>query len=338
MSKHTLPARRPFLATTLGLILSLATGLALMSAPAAAQQAAWPAKQVTLIVPFAPGGSTDVVARLLAQKFGELWGQTVVVENRAGAGGNIGAAAVAKAAPDGYTLLMASGSILTVNPHLYASLPFDAKKDFAPITNVATGPMVVAVPPNSDVRDFKGLVAKAKANPGKVNFGSAGPGSQVHMAAERLAFTTGIDLTHIPYKGESAALTDVMAGQVDLIVGNIGAASPLVSSGKLRALAVTSAERSKMLPDVPTVAESGYPGFENSGWFGLLAPAGTPQAVIDRVQRDTAAVLAQAEVSGRLQGIGMAGVGNSPAALARAIEAESLVWADVVKSRKLKAN
>ena len=336
MSDRTHHARRPLLG--LALVWGLCSSLALMPAPAAAQAASWPAKPVTLIVPFAAGGSTDVVARLLAQKFSELWGQNVVVENRAGAGGNIGAAAVAKAAPDGYTLLMASGSILTVNPHLYASLPFDAKKDFAPITNVATGPMVVAVPPNSELRDLKSLVAKAKANPGKVNFGSAGQGSQVHMAAERLAFATGIDIAHIPYKGESAAFTDVMAGQIDLIVGNIGAASPLVGSGKLRALAVTSAERSKVLPDVPTVAESGYPGFENSGWFGLLAPAGTPPAVIERVQRDTAAVLAQADVVGRLQGIGMSGVGNTPAALARAIEAESTVWADVVKSRKLKAN
>lgn len=304
----------------------------------AGAQGTWPTKPVTIVVPFAPGGSTDVVARLLAQKFGEIWGQTVVVDNRAGAGGNIGAAAVAKAAPDGHTLLMASGSIFTVNPHLYAALPFDPKKDFVPITNVATGPMVVAVPPASDVRDLKGLIAKAKANPGKVNFGSAGPGSQVHMAAERLAYTTGIDITHIPYKGESAALTDVMAGQIDLIVGNIGAASPLASGGKLRAIAVTSAERSKMLPDVPTVAESGYPGFENTGWFGLMAPAGTPQAAIERVQRDTAAVLAQPEVVAKLQGIGMTGVGNTPAALARAIDAESQVWADVVKSRKIKAN
>ncbi len=309
---------------------------ALVASPAAAQ-APWPSRQVTMIVPFAPGGSTDVVARLLAQKFGELWGQTVVVENRAGAGGNIGTAAAAKAG-DGHTLLMASGSIFTVNPHLFASLPFDPRKDFVPITNVATGPMVVSVPPSSDVKDLKGLIAKAKASPGKVNFGSAGPGSQVHMAAERLAFVTGIDITHIPYKGESAALTDVMAGQVDMVVANIGAASPLATGGKLRALAVTSAERSKMLPDVPTVAESGFPGFENTGWFGLLAPAGTTQAAIDRVHRDTVAVLAQPDVVARLQGVGMAPVGNTPAALGKAIEAESKVWAEVVKSRNIKAN
>lgn len=317
-------------------LLALAT-LAVVGAPALAQTD-WPTKSVTLVVPFAPGGSTDVVARLLAQKLGEIWKQTVVVDNRAGAGGNIGTALVAKAAPDGHTLLMASGSIFTVNPHLYATLPFDPKKDFAPIMNVATGPMVVAVPPSSEFRDLKGLIAKAKADPGKVNFGSAGPGSQVHMAAERLAYTAGMDLTHIPYKGESAALTDLMAGQVQVVVGNIGAATPLVTGGKLRALAVTSAERSKMLPDVPTVAESGFPGFENSGWFGLMAPAGTPKAAIDRVQRDTAAVLAQPDVAARLQGIGMAGVGNTPAALAAAIDAESKVWADVIKSRKIKAN
>ena len=320
-----------------GLMALAALPLVLAALPVQAQTD-WPSKSVTLIVPFAPGGSTDVVARMLAQKLGELWKQTVVVENRAGAGGNIGAAAVGKAAPDGYTLLMASGSIFTVNPHLYASLPFDPKKDFAPILNVATGPMVVAVPPNSEFKDLKALMAKAKAEPGKINFGSAGPGSQVHMAAERLAFTAGVDMAHIPYKGESAALTDLMAGQVQVVVGNIGAATPLVTGGKLRALAVTSAERSKMLPDVPTVAESGYPGFENSGWFGLMAPAGTPKAAIDRIQRDTAAVLAQADVASRLAAIGMSAVGNTPAAMAAAIDAESKVWADVIKTRKIKAN
>ena len=323
--------------TRRGLLALAALPLVLAALPVQAQTD-WPTKSVTLIVPFAPGGSTDVVARMLAQKLGEMWKQTVVVENRAGAGGNIGAAAVGKAAPDGYTLLMASGSIFTVNPHLYASLPFDPKKDFAPILNVATGPMVVAVPPNSEFKDLKALMAKAKAEPGKINFGSAGPGSQVHMAAERLAFTAGVDMAHIPYKGESAALTDLMAGQVQVVVGNIGAATPLVTGGKLRALAVTSAERSKMLPDVPTVAESGYPGFENSGWFGLMAPAGTPKAAIDRIQRDTAAVLAQADVASRLAAIGMSAVGNTPAAMAAAIDAESKVWADVIKTRKIKAN
>jgi tripartite-type tricarboxylate transporter receptor subunit TctC len=315
----------------------LVAALALAASAPALAQPAWPTRPVTIIVPFAAGGSTDVVARMVGEKLSAIWGQNVVVDNRAGAGGNIGAAAAAKAT-DGHTLLMASGSIFTVNPHLYASLPFDPKKDFVAITNVATGPMVVAVPPNSDVRDLRGLIAKAKANPGKVNFGSAGQGSQVHMAAERLAFTTGIDITHIPYKGESAALNDVMAGQIDLIVGNIGAATPLVTGGKLRALAVTSAERAKMLPDVPTVAESGFPGFENTGWFGFMAAAGMPQAVVDRIHRDTAAVLAQPDVVARLQAIGMAPVGNAPAALARAIDAESQVWADVVRSRRLKSN
>ena len=315
----------------------LAAALALAATAPALAQPAWPTRPVTIIVPFAAGGSTDVVARMVGEKLSAIWGQNVVVDNRAGAGGNIGAAAAAKAT-DGHTLLMASGSIFTVNPHLYASLPFDPKKDLVASTNVATGPMVVAVPPNCDVRDLRGLIAKAKANPGKVNFGSAGQGSQVHMAAERLAFATGIDINHIPYKGESAALNDVMAGQIDLIVGNIGAATPLVTGGKLRALAVTSAERAKMLPDVPTVAESGFPGFENTGWFGFMAAAGMPQAVVDRIQRDTAAVLAQPDVVARLQAIGMAPVGNAPAALARAIDAESQVWADVVRSRKLKSN
>jgi tripartite-type tricarboxylate transporter receptor subunit TctC len=316
--------------------LAAALPLALLGTPLLAQSD-WPTRPVTIVVPFSAGGSTDVVARLVGQKLSELWKQTVVIENKAGAGGNIGTAAVAQAAPDGHTLLMASGSIFTVNPHYYDKLPFDPKKDFVPITNVATGPMVVAVPANSEFRDLKSLIAKAKAEPSKLNFGSAGPGSQVHMAGERLAFAAGMELTHIPYKGEAAALGDLMAGQVQLVVGNIGAATPLVLGGKLRALAVTSPERSKMLPDVPTVSEAGVPGFENAGWFGFMAPAGTPQVAIDRVYRDTVKVLAMSDVAARLQSIGMAGVGNTPAALGAAVDAESKVWADVIKSRKLKA-
>ena len=283
----------------------LVAALALAASAPALAQPAWPTRPVTIIVPFAAGGSTDVVARMVGEKLSAIWGQNVVVDNRAGAGGNIGAAAAAKAA-DGHTLLMASGSIFTVNPHLYASLPFDPKKDFVAITNVATGPMVVAVPPNSDVRDLRGLIAKARANPGKVNFGSAGQGSQVHMAAERLAFTTGIDITHIPYKGESAALNDVMAGQIDLIVGNIGAATPLVTGGKLRALAVTSAERAKMLPDVPTVAEAlQMPSFVSTPlWYGFVARAGTPPEAIARLESEIRRAAQTTEVRERLVGLG----------------------------------
>jgi tripartite-type tricarboxylate transporter receptor subunit TctC len=316
----------------------LIAGLALCAlAPAAMAQASWPTKPITLIVPFAPGGSTDVVARLLGQKLGEMWHQQVVVDNRAGAGGNIGTALVANAKPDGYTLVMASGSILTVNPHLYQKLPFDPKA-LTPITMVASGPMVVVVPTSSDVKSVKELIAKAKAAPGTINFGSAGLGSQVHMAGEKFAYAAGVDLVHIPYKGEALAYSDLMAGQIQVVVGNIAAISSLVGDNRLRALAVTSKERSKIMPNVPTLDESGLPGFENSGWFGLLAPTGTPKDVVERIQRDTATVLNQPEVRAQLLTQGMSSAANSPAAFTQAIEAESKGWAEIIKKRNLSVN
>ena len=313
-----------------GLVTLGATG------PAAAQ--AWPAKPVRLVVPFAAGGATDVVARILGQKLGELWGQSVVIENRGGAGGNVGADVVAKATNDGYTLLMASGSIVTVNQHMYKRMPFDAQKDLAPITKVATGPMLVIVHPGVPAANIKALIALAKAKPGTINFGSAGVGSQVHMAAENFANAAGIDVVHVPYKGESLGVNDVMAGQIQMMVTNLAAAAPFVTSGKLKALAVTSKERSKSLPDVPTVAESGLPGFENTGWFGLLAPAGTPKEVLDKIHLDTARVLDTPEMRGRLFVQGMTAVGNQSDEFTRDIAAESKRWAKVVSDRKLTAN
>ena len=298
----------------------------------------WPAKPVRLIVPFAAGGTTDVVARVLGQKLAEAWGQPVAIENRTGAGGNLGADAVAKAPADGYTLLMASGSILTVNPHMYKRMPFDAQRDLVPITNVATGPMLVVVNPAVPATNLKALIALAKARPGSLNFGSAGVGSQVQMAGENLAAAAGIDITHVPYKGEALGYNDLVAGQIQLMVGNIAGAAPFVITGKLRALAVTSATRSNMLPDVPTAAESGLPGFDNSGWFGLLAPTGTPAPVIEKIQQDTARLLDTTEMRARLFVQGMKPVGNSPTEFARAIEKESAHWARVVAERKLTAN
>ena len=316
----------------------VATLLALTSGFVSAQSgSAWPTKQVTLVVPFSPGGSTDVVARLMAQRLGELWKQTVVVDNRAGAGGNIGAALVAHAPADGYTLLMASGSILTVNPALYKKTGFDAVKDFVPITEVSSGPMVVVVPAQSDVKTLKELVDKAKANPHTINFGSAGIGSQVHMAGEKLADVAAIDIVHVPYRGEAPAYADLMAGQLQVVVGNIAATSSLVAGGKLRALAVTGKERSKLMPDVPTASEAGFPNFENTGGFGLLAPAGTPKEVIDKIWQDTAKVLAQGDVKDRLATQGMVPIGNAPGDLAQAIGKEAKEWAVVVRNRKLEA-
>ena len=316
----------------------LFAGMVALCVVVQAHAQAWPAKPVRLIVPFAAGGTTDVVARVLGQKLAEAWGQPVAIENRTGAGGNLGADAVAKAPADGYTLLMASGSILTVNPHMYKRMPFDAQRDLVPITNVATGPMLVVVNPAVPATNLKALIALAKARPGSLNFGSAGVGSQVQMAGENLAAAAGIDITHVPYKGEALGYNDLVAGQIQLMVGNIAGAAPFVITGKLRALAVTSATRSNMLPDVPTAAESGLPGFDNSGWFGLLAPTGTPAPVIEKIQQDTARLLDTTEMRARLFVQGMKPVGNSPTEFARAIEKESAHWARVVAERKLTAN
>ncbi len=325
----------PFLTRRATLIVACFAALG-WATPAAAQ-ADWPSKPVRMVVPFAPGGSTDVVARMAAQQLSALWGQTVVVENRAGAGGNVGADLVAKSAPDGYTLLLASGSI-TINPHVYKKMPFDTKKDLAPITNVASGPMLVVVPDTSPAKNIKDLIAMAKANPGKLNFGSAGVGSQVHLAAENFADAAGIDIAHVPYKGEALGFTDLIGGQVQLMVGNFAAASALLGNGRLRALAVTGKQRSPQLPELPTVAESGLPGFENTGWFGMLAPAGTPPDIISKIQRDTAKVMNETQVKARLYVLGMTPVANSTADFVKQMDNEGVRWAQVVKNRKLATN
>jgi tripartite-type tricarboxylate transporter receptor subunit TctC len=311
-------------------------GLTTYTAPANAQ--AFPNKPVKLIVPFVAGGATDIVARLVAQKLSAAWGQPVVVENRGGAGGNIGADAVAKSPADGYTILVTSGSIVTVNPHMYAKMPFDAKKDLAPITNLASGPQVLVVHPAVPAKNVKELIALAKSKPGQLNFGSAGIGSQVHMAAEAFVYAAGIEAQHIPYKGEAVAFTDLAGGQVQFMVGNIAGATGHIQSGRIRALGVTSAKRSPQLPDVPTVAEAGLPGFENTGWFGFMAPAGTPKPIIDKIHADTVKVLADQEVKDRLTQLGMAPVGNSPADFTREIAVEYERWGKVVTARKITAN
>lgn len=308
-----------------------------LAASAAVSAQTWPAKSVKIVVPFAAGGTTDVVARMVGQRLSEVWGQPVVIENRGGAGGNVGADVVAKSPADGYTLLMASGSI-TINPNLYAKMPFDVQRDLVPITNVASGPMMVVVQDSSPYKSVKDLIAAAKAKPGTLNFGSAGVGSQVHLAAENFADSAGIEVQHVPYKGEALAYNDLLGGQVQFMVGNMATASALAGPGRLRALAVTSRTRSAQFPDIPTVAESGLPGFENTGWFGLFAPAGTPQAVIDEVHQNTVKVLSESQIKGRLYVAGMSPVASSPAELSRQMKVELERWATVVKNRKLKTN
>ena len=310
--------------------------LALAASGLAAAQP-WPTKPVKIVVPFAAGGATDVVARLLAQKLQDAWKQTVVVENRVGAGGNIGGDAVAKSPADGYTLLMASGAIVIAGPHMYKSLPYDPERDLVPITNVATGPQLIAVGLDVPVKDLRELIAYAKANPKAVNYGSAGIGAQTHLAAENFAHAAGIELTHVPYKGESAAITDLMGGQIQLVTANLTAAIPFVKEGKIRALAVTSRERNPALPDVPAAAEV-LPGFENSGWFGLMAPAGTPKEVVEKIYRDSAKIVLADEFRGRLAQLGMVPVANSPADFAASNRRESARWERVIRERGIVVN
>jgi tripartite-type tricarboxylate transporter receptor subunit TctC len=321
------PLRRALAIAFIGFALPLTAGA----------QANWPTKPIRMVVPFAAGGTTDVVARMVGQKLAVLWGQSVLIDNRGGAGGNVGADMVAKAPNDGYTVLMASGSI-TINPHLYKNMSFDTKKDLQAITNVASGPMLLVVPESSPAKSVKDLIAMAKAQPGRINFGSAGVGSQVHLAGENFADAAGISITHVPYKGEAPAYTDLIGNQVQMMVGNFSAASALLGNGRLRALGITGKQRSPRLPDVPTVAESGLPGFENTGWFGLFAPAGTPPAILAKIQRDTAKVLADPDTRAQLDGLGITAVGNSTAEFIAAMELESARWATVVKNRGLVAN
>jgi len=309
-------------------------GAATLIAAGAVCAQPYPNKAVRVIVPFAPGGATDIVTRVVGQKLGEIWGQQVVVDNRAGAGGNIGGELAAKSAPDGYTLFMTSGSIVTANPHIYRKMPFDAAKDLVAVTNVASGPQALVVTPTFPPRTVKEFVALAKARPKEITFGSAGFGTQTHLAAENFIHATGIDVVHIPYKGEGPALTDTMGGQIQFATPNLAAAVNFIQQGKLRALGVTSKQRAPQLPDVPAIAES-VPGFENLGWFGFMVPAGTSREVIDKIQRDTAKALGAADIKARFEQLGMSPVGNSPAEFARAIREESDRWAKIVRERKL---
>jgi tripartite-type tricarboxylate transporter receptor subunit TctC len=298
---------------------------------------AYPAKPIKVVVPFPVGGIADIYSRIVAARLAATWGQPVVIDNRAGAGGNIGADVVAKSPPDGYTMLMTSGSIVTANPYIYKSMTFDPAKDLVPITNVATGPQVIVVNTNVPAKDLREFIAMAKAAPGKVNYGSAGVGTQTHLAFENFLYSAGADMTHVPYKGEAAVITDLMGGQIQAATPNIGAAMGFIKDGKLRALAVTSRERNPQLPDVPAASEI-LPGFENAGWFGLMAPAGTPREVVDRIYRDSAKILTSDEFRAKLAQQGMVPVANSPADFAAAIRDESARWAKVVKERGLSQN
>jgi tripartite-type tricarboxylate transporter receptor subunit TctC len=309
----------------------------LAAVPLAAAAQGYPNKPVRFVVPFAPGGATDISARIVGQRLGEMWGQAVVIDNRGGAAGNIGAAEAAKAAPDGYTLFFPSGSVMTANEHIYANMNVRPERAFVPITNVVRGAQVIVVPANSPYKSLKDLVAAAKASPGKLNYGHAGIGSQTHLAAENFLLAAGIDVQNVPYKGEGPAVADLVAGQTTMATPNIAAAISFINAGKLRALAVTSRERVPQLKDVPAVAET-IPGFENYGWFGLVAPAGTPKEIVDKVWRDTVKALDSTDMRARFFVQGLEPVGNSPEEFGRAMATERSRWQKVVQERRIKAN
>ncbi len=301
---------------------------------AAAQAQSWPQKPVRFIVPFPPGGATDISARLLGEKLSGIWGQQVVIENRGGAGGSVGAAEAARAAPDGYTLFFPSGSVVTANQHIYEKLNYDPERDFVPITNVVTGPQVLTVPANSPYRSVKDLIDAARANPGRLTFGHAGIGSQTHLAAENFVWQAKIDAIAVPYKGEGPGLAGLVGGETQFFVGNLAASIGHIQGGRLRALGVTSKTETPQLPGVPPIANT-VPGFENQGWFGLVAPTGTSNEIVQKVYRDTRKALEATDLRARLWVQGLSPVGNTPEELGRAMKEETALWARVVKERDI---
>jgi len=305
--------------------------LALAVDHAFAQGTAYPAKPVRIVVPSSPGGGTDILARLLAQKLTENLGQQFVVENRPGAGQIIGIEAVARSAPDGYTLLMAASAIV-INEVLYKKPPYDTLRDFAPITLGASLPNILVVHPALPAKSVRELIALAKARPGMLNYSSAGNGTSPHLSMELFRIMSGITLTHIPYKGTGPATVDLVAGQVQLSMPNVLTALPQIKGGKLRALGVTSAKRASGLPDIPAIAEAGVPGYEAIQWYGLLAPAGTSRDVVNKLQSETAKILVLQEVKERLAADGADAVGNRPQEFAAYIKVEIDKWSKVVKA------
>lgn len=319
--------------------LALLASAPVLLAPADAQaQAAWPTKPVRIVVPFAAGGTTDLLARALAPELQRVFGQPFVVDNKPGAGGNSGAAEVAKSAPDGHTLLMGTVGTHAINPALYPKMPYDHVKDFVPVSLVAGVPNVLVLNPANaqkyGIASVADLARYARANPGKLNMASSGNGTSIHLAGELFKTMTGSYMVHFPYRGSGPALIDLISGNMDLMFDNLPSALPHIRSGRLKALAVTSSKRSEALPDVPTVEEAGGPalkGFEASSWFGLLAPAGTPADIVTRVQQETTKALATPAVAERLKAQGAIPSGITSAQFSALIAAETAKWAKVVK-------
>jgi tripartite-type tricarboxylate transporter receptor subunit TctC len=323
----------------------LAITAAFLIAPGASAQSGWPTKPVRIVVPFAAGGTTDILARAIAPELSKAFGQQFIVDNRAGAGGNLGADIVAKAPNDGYTLLMGTVGTHGINRALYPKLPFDPIKDFAPVTLVAAVPNVMEM--NADKAKALGIgnvadfVKYAKANPGKLNMASSGSGTSIHLAGELFKSMTGAFMTHIPYRGSGPALLDLVGGNADVMFDNLPSSMQQIKAGKLKPLAVTSSKRSPALPDVPTVEEAGGPalkGYEASSWFGLLAPAGTPPEIVQRIQQEVAKSLGTPDIKEKLVAQGALPSGNTPAEFAKLIDSEHRKWAKVVKDSGAKVD
>lgn len=300
-----------------------------MMLPAHAQGDAYPAKPVRIVVPFAAGGMADALPRLVGQKLSEQWGKSIVVDNKPGAAGNIGMENVARAAPDGYTLGLAPAGNLTVNPILFPKLAYNVR-DFVPVTMLAASPNVLVVNPAVQARTLKDLVGYARTHPGQLNFASPGNGSGAHLAGELLNLEAGIKTVHVPYNGMATALNDVLGGQVQMMFGGISTVLQHIRTGKLVPIAVAGPHRLPQLPNVPTVAESGYPGFDVTSWYGLVAPKGTPDAIVHKWQTDVAAILRQPDVRDKLDALGLEPVGNTPQAFGTQIASETLKWRAIV--------
>src|SRR6476659_6272554 len=298
----------------------------------------YPNRPIRFIVPFAPGGSTDTLARTVGQKLGEALGEQVVVDNRSGGNGNIGTDLVAHAAPDGYTILLGYIANLAIGPSLYAKLPFDPVKDLAPVTQLAVAPNILVVHPSVPAKNFKEFIAYAKANPQKVNFASAAVASPGHLAGELLNHAAGIHMQHVPYKGSGQAVVDLVGGQVQVMVSGMSSVMPHIKAGRLRALAVTGAQRSPAVPDIPTIAESGFPKFEATAWYGVLVPARTPKAIVTRLHDEIVRALKMPDVKERLESVGFEIVGSTPDACGAYIKSEIVKWAPVVKASGAKAD
>ncbi|MEO5669219.1 MAG: tripartite tricarboxylate transporter substrate binding protein [Ramlibacter sp.] len=320
-------------------LIAALTGIALFAfALPHAHAQSWPSKGLKIVVPFAPGGSTDIFARLVADRLAIALNQPVVVDNRPGAGGNIGADAVAKAPPDGYTLLMATTGVMAINGAMYKNMGYDAEKDLKPVIYIASITNVLVVPVDSPLKSVADVIAAAKAAPGKLSFASSGAGASTHMSAELFRLMTGTDLLHIPYKGSGPAMPDLISGRVSMMFENMPGAVGSIKGGKLKVLAVTGLQRTPALPDVKTVAESGVPGYESLSWSGIAAPAATPPEVVARLNREINAILANPEMKQKLAEQGAEAVGGTPEAFGDHIGRERLKWAKVVRDAAIVVN